>query len=576
MHSQAQFGNIFDLDNYTDAVSNAADWVGGAISTIGDAGKLIGGLLKTIAPVVAMYPGLGTAFSVAVYAAGAACAKDDLSDAVIGTASSALPPGLPRIAFDGAANITVAIADGSNVLDTAMEACRQAAGTAGPQASAAFDSGVAVMRGGKIDQRAIDAGRAFALTSGGQAAATAYDAGISIARGNTPDQVILDTARGYIRDMGGPMAAAAFDTGVAMGYGKTLQEAGWIGLHTYVKGNDAEEQILNFIDAVGRAKNAGMAVEALLQNDLVSDFMNGLGDQGIKAVDAVQQALQPITDFIGNDLNLLNFSPGDLAKQWNIPEEFVRTAQAIMRSGVLDNDLLQRIYSEANKEKVSAQLSALTTTTVDPNRAVQTATFTDPTIAALKALASGTITSTKDNSMSVATLGKINPAVVQKNKDYADKGAAMATTDARIAAGRATNNSPDFKRGYDVGIGCCTGTMIDGPGQQGVKNSLTTLAGDIGGDTNNLFMGFDVGQAVAHGITKQTVADQAIASVSGNPMVAVGQIATNGMVGNGTSGATKAGVAATLITNPAIKAGVQSTVDANKGFFTKVLEFFGL
>src|SRR6185295_2451696 len=70
--------SIFDLDKYTDAVSDAVD-------AIGDAGDLIGGILKSVSPLLGMVPGIGTAFSVAVYAAGAIAAKDSITDAMIGT-----------------------------------------------------------------------------------------------------------------------------------------------------------------------------------------------------------------------------------------------------------------------------------------------------------------------------------------------------------------------------------------------------------------------------------------------------------------------------------------------------------
>src|SRR5688572_24153769 len=97
--------SVFDLDNYTDAVSDAVD-------AIGDAGDLIGDILKSVSPILAAIPGIGTAFSVAVYAAGALAAKDEITEAMIGTVSAAVPPGIPRIAFDGASNVTRDIAEG--------------------------------------------------------------------------------------------------------------------------------------------------------------------------------------------------------------------------------------------------------------------------------------------------------------------------------------------------------------------------------------------------------------------------------------------------------------------------------
>jgi len=41
--------SIFDLDNYTDAVSDAVD-------AIGDAGDLIGGILRSVSPLLGMVP----------------------------------------------------------------------------------------------------------------------------------------------------------------------------------------------------------------------------------------------------------------------------------------------------------------------------------------------------------------------------------------------------------------------------------------------------------------------------------------------------------------------------------------
>jgi hypothetical protein len=59
---------------------------------IGDAGDLIGGILKSVSPLLGMVPGIGTAFSVAVYAAGAIAAKDSITDAMIGTAAQRCHP----------------------------------------------------------------------------------------------------------------------------------------------------------------------------------------------------------------------------------------------------------------------------------------------------------------------------------------------------------------------------------------------------------------------------------------------------------------------------------------------------
>src|SRR5882762_485419 len=126
--------DLLDIDTYTNAASDLID-------TIGEAGDLIGGILKSVAPFLGTIPGIGTAFAVAVYAAGAIAAKDKITDAMIGTASAAMPPGIPRIAFDAATDITRDVAEGRNVQDSAIRACRQAADKVGGSAAvAAFDS----------------------------------------------------------------------------------------------------------------------------------------------------------------------------------------------------------------------------------------------------------------------------------------------------------------------------------------------------------------------------------------------------------------------------------------------------
>jgi len=327
----------FDLDDLTDAVSDAVD-------TIGDAGDVIGGILKTVSPILGAIPGIGTAFAVAVYAAGAIAAKDTITDAMLGTASAAMPPGIPRIAFDGATNVVRDVANGRDVESSAINACRSAADQAGgAPAVAAFDSGRAVLKGGEVDQRIIDQGRAFALQGGGQAAAASFDAGVSIARSRGADQVAIDVARGYIKDVGGPVALSAFDTGIALAYGKTLQEAGYVGLHTFVRGNDVMEKVLNFVEQLGRAKSLRMGVQQLLEGELTTDFLHAVSPSGVSvSAEFIDETLKPYIDTIREHLELLDFPAGELAKQWGVDEAIAREAQALMRSGDgrLDADML--------------------------------------------------------------------------------------------------------------------------------------------------------------------------------------------------------------------------------------------
>ena len=416
--------SFLDLDNYTDLVSDAVD-------ALGDAGDLIGGILKSISPLLGMVPGIGTAFSVAVYAAGAIAAKDSITDAMIGTASAAMPPGVPRIAFDGAVSVSRDVAEGRPVTDSVIDACRHAAQSAGgAPAAAAFDSGVAVLKGGPVDQRIIDQGRAFALQGGGQAAAASYDAGVSIARGRGADQVVIDVARGYISQVGGPVALAAFDTGVALAYAKTLREAAYAGLHTLVRGNDGIEMILNFIEKVGRAKNLGAGVQQLLESDLAEDFLQAIHQYvPTPNVAAIERELQPYTEFFRDHPELLDVASGDLAGQWEIDEAIVRAAQALMRRGDgRPDESLLRSFEQVQVISIG------------------------------KGDLGGDLAGTKE-----------------RNDAYARQGHAMASGDKELKAHRSNNGAyvPGlWARGFDVGSAVSHRQSEFGPGQAAIRDSL--------------------------------------------------------------------------------------------------------
>ena len=325
------------------------------VETIGDAGDLIGDILKTIAPFLAAIPGVGTAFAAAIYAAGAIAAKDRITDAMIGIASTAMPPGIPRIAFDGATRITTDIAEGRSVQDSALNVCRQAAAAAGDAAARAFDSGLAIARGENVEESLIEQGRALAEQNGFTAAAS-YNAAVSIAQGHEADQVVIDVARKYVDQVGGSAALVAFDTAVALGYGKTLQEAAYIGLHSFVRGNNPFEKILKFVEQVGSARNLGLGVQQLLEAELATDFLHALSAAGVSVnKNAVDTQLKPYIDAIRQDPKLLERPAGELAVESNVNEAIIRAAQALMRrgDGAIDQEFLGTIkaFAEVANQK---------------------------------------------------------------------------------------------------------------------------------------------------------------------------------------------------------------------------------
>jgi len=150
--------------------------------------------------------------------------------------------------------------------------------------------------------------------------------------------------------MGGAVALAAFDTAVALGYGKTLQEAGYIALHTFARGNNPFEKILNFVEQVGRAKSLGVGVQQLLEGELTTDFLHALSAGGVSVnSNAVDTQLAPYIDAIRRDLKLLDTPAGELANQARVDEAVIRTAQAVMRrgDGTIDENLVATLKAFA-------------------------------------------------------------------------------------------------------------------------------------------------------------------------------------------------------------------------------------
>lgn len=451
---------FLDLDDVTDVITDAID-------TIGDAGDLVGGLLKTVAPMLGAIPGVGTAFAVAVYVAGAIAAKDQITDAVIGTASAGMPPGLPRICFDGAVAITKDVADGRSVVSSTMAACREAAGKAGgAPAMDAFDAGVAALEGGRIDQRVIDQGRQLALTGGGQTAAASFDAGVHIAEGHGAPQVLLEVARGYIGDQGGDEARAAFDVGVALSYGKTLQEAGYIGLHTLVRGNTGIEKILNFIEQVARAKNLGEGLQQVLESDLADDLFRALGGEVDTA--KIENTLKPSLDAIRSNLELIEVPAGELAKQWKIDEAIIRAAQALLHQGdgLIDERMLAGIKN--HKVPMTFDFSEHDVSTHDAMAAK-----------GRSIIASGA----KWKGRLLSDICKAPTFTIALDRlSGVDLRADQRTIQRERITFEITDN---WIRGFEIAIGLCEGFSEDGLGQKRIRATLGPAAS-----------GFEAGQEV--------------------------------------------------------------------------------
>lgn len=193
------------------------------------------------------------------------------------------------------------------------------------------------------------------------------------------------------------------------------------------------------------------------------------------------------------------------------------------------------------------------------------------------------------NTMAVG-LGRVLSQTDRKAiEGYAKKGAAMAEANPQIAAARALNSDGRFRWGFDIATGICEGMSLPGPGQTAWRIKLGPFSPGSGpGDywnsrnpaetagSNEAMQGFDVGQALQHGITKARQENTAAAIAAAPPNVAAGTLLANGLAGSGSSGDVKAGVVAQTFSNPQVKAATTAAIEQHQGFFAKLLAFFGL
>ena len=178
-------------------------------------------------------------------------------------------------------------------------------------------------------------------------------------------------------------------------------------------------------------------------------------------------------------------------------------------------------------------------------------------------------------------LGKVTTAADRASLvQLAAKGAATASANPQVAAARALNADGRFRWGFDVATGLCEGMGLPGPGQTRYRVMLGPFSsgggpnGELG--SNEAMSGFDVGQALQHGITKARLANEAAAIAAAPPNVGAGMLLANGIAGSGSPGDVKAGVIAQTLNDPGAQAGATQVINDKKGFFAKILSFFGL
>ncbi len=151
------------------------------------------------------------------------------------------------------------------------------------------------------------------------------------------------------------------------------------------------------------------------------------------------------------------------------------------------------------------------------------------------------------------------------------KGGQMAAANPALRAVRSGNVA--FLKGFDLATAVCEGTTIPGPSQIQARWDLTqTLVQSKVGTAADVQAGFDLGQAMQHGITKTGGA-----GISPDPNTAAGQLAVHGVSGSTITPDQKAAVVGTAIAgNPAARAGAAAVIAEKKSLWQQFLGLFGL
>lgn len=182
--------------------------------------------------------------------------------------------------------------------------------------------------------------------------------------------------------------------------------------------------------------------------------------------------------------------------------------------------------------------------------------------------------------MAVLSLGKtLTAADRQSINGFAAKGKAIADADPQVAAARALNSDGRFRWGFDIATGLCQGMSLPGPGQTAWRNKLGPFSGasapdGVGKGSTEAMQGFDVGQALQHGITK--AGERILASMQGSPDAAAGMLIANGLMGSGASSDVKVNAIQATGASAAVRAGAEEAIKEGTGFWASIKRFFGL
>jgi len=201
--------------------------------------------------------------------------------------------------------------------------------------------------GKPIDQVMLDA--AANAIPGGPLIKSAVQTGAgavgALLSGRDVGEALVAGGREFVVAQGGELAGAAYDVGVAIAQGKQLQDAGFASLRFLTKGNGLAERGLNFAQRAAQAAREGRTVEELLVDELGSDVRRAAGG-------ALQSQLDPLVGKVVRNPSLLGIDSGELAVLEGVSEAVARAAQAVARTGQIDEPLRERLLRTATAKVI--------------------------------------------------------------------------------------------------------------------------------------------------------------------------------------------------------------------------------
>jgi hypothetical protein len=285
---------------------------------VGDYGKAIKNVAPIVESVVAVVPGVGPEVASGIAFGCSLAEGKPISQAGLDAACAMIPGGaFVQGAAKAAAHMGAALLNGQ-ALDKAALSGVSTLGDfvpGGALGKAAFQTGLSVLQGKRVDDAALSAIRE--KLPGGAAAQAAFDVATGIAKGQKPASAFLGGLE-KLRAMvpGGAAGLAAFDTATAIAHGKNLQDAGFGAARSLLPGGPAQ-QVAGFLQHVSQnPKDVQGAVESALRDEL--------GKLGHGAFESVHKAVGRMVATPA----LAHLPVLDLAKKLDVAEAVARAALA--------------------------------------------------------------------------------------------------------------------------------------------------------------------------------------------------------------------------------------------------------